>query len=808
MAAPLWSSLHSLEGSAALSAWAKALRVSETLLQALSSTQGRLRNYSTFVIPKKREGHFRVLHAPSKDLKKVQRRLLDVLSDVAPPHRCATAFVRRRPRDLAPTEAEALGITPSSDHPPLPPAIVEHAKLHCDKRVVYALDLQDFFPTITWPRVYGLFQSAPFGASKDVARLLANLTCHLPRSGSPLAFLLPSTAQDSSTPGDAVGGLPQGAPTSPLLSNLICWRLDHRLFVWARRHRCTYSRYADDLAFSSTHRGLSERALAELRSIIEEEGFKIHPEKWRTMPYYERQVVTGLVVNGASPRVPREYHRALRALLRNAAKHGWESQLDRQAAFESMEAYRMFRSGEMPWEERKGILRRQRKQNLLLHPAAPIRGLSSRYPTQRRVRRFQRIVLGRIDFVGQVHGRESALYKRLRSAYDHALRLYHLPGAAPPLAAGQPTSVAGTRALPPKRRLPPTDLGYPSAEASAEASALRQEAYQLADEIRAAVTLEDQHALRPVLQGWLEERAPAAPEFRDVLDRLEKHPESQAELQETAELLRSTAEHVAAHPLVTATFFKGFYRDTEFKNLLHDKLPDRPASEAFAASLQRYEQFEPHLPPSVRKVLLVLLNEAGDALKENPNLHPYSNPAYKEKLKAIKQALRVDFLNSASKEDSTHLPHWLNTVAEGLAEEFGREFAGIERDSKPQRLYVPVQPLQQGMTEVLRSMFENTHDGATIRITYGREQEGLNQRVWIRIADDDPACEQPAQLAHLAKGKLERALRAFRGIAEWSLVAHFDGTPARFDFTRNEALPVSDPVDGVMHEIILHHLES
>src|SRR5690606_12917628 len=131
------------------------------------------------------------------------------------------------------------------------------------------------------------------------------------------------------------GILPQGAPTSPIISNMICVRLDAKLQQLAKEHQCTYSRYADDITFS-TNRSSFPSALAylsdigqieignELSIIIEENGFQINPKKTRLQSKHQRQEVTGLTVN-RYPNVQRRYIKQIRGILHAWKKYGLDA---------------------------------------------------------------------------------------------------------------------------------------------------------------------------------------------------------------------------------------------------------------------------------------------------------------------------------------------------------------------------------------------------------------------------------------------------------------------------------------------------
>src|SRR6185503_11868182 len=162
------------------------------------------------------------------------------------------------------------------------------------------LDLRDFFPTVHFRRVAGVFRSLGYGA--EVASTLAALTTYRPR-----------------LPGGKVvwpGMLPQGAPTSPALANLACRRLDRRLAQLAAKVGAAYTRYADDLTFSFARAPEPRigRLLWWIEAICEQEGFLERPDKRRVLRANHQQRVTGIVVNDGI-HVPRADRKRFRAIL-------------------------------------------------------------------------------------------------------------------------------------------------------------------------------------------------------------------------------------------------------------------------------------------------------------------------------------------------------------------------------------------------------------------------------------------------------------------------------------------------------------
>lgn len=247
-------------------------------------------HYIRFTIPK-RSGGERAIWAPHPRLKRVQRWILTHVLERIPVHGAAHGFLTGR-------------------------SIHTNAKQHTGARVVLKIDLKDFFPTITFRRVKGVFRKA--GCRERIATLLAALCTESPRE---------ETVHEGVKYYVALGPrcLPQGAPTSPALTNALCLKMDQRLWKLAKKLGWNYTRYADDLTFSlpaaSKEKPQLKRILGSVRAIVEAEGFKINPEKTRVARRGGRQAVTGLVVNGtASPRVPRTTRRLLRAAVHNLSQ--------------------------------------------------------------------------------------------------------------------------------------------------------------------------------------------------------------------------------------------------------------------------------------------------------------------------------------------------------------------------------------------------------------------------------------------------------------------------------------------------------
>jgi len=248
--------------------------------------------YHTFDIPK-RKGGKRMISAPQPMLALLQRRLAKFLYD------CLVELKQATP----PWRSLAHGFEQKR-------SIITNATLHKRRRYVLNIDLEDFFPSINFGRVRGFFiKDKHFALQEKVATVIAQIACFN-------------------------NELPQGSPCSPVLSNLIGHLLDTRLARFAKIHKCTYSRYADDITFSTSRRDFPAELAAlvagsasvwelgaPLRDKIEHSGFRINDTKTRMQLRGSRQVTTGLMVN-AKVNVRPEYYRTARSMANELFQRG------------------------------------------------------------------------------------------------------------------------------------------------------------------------------------------------------------------------------------------------------------------------------------------------------------------------------------------------------------------------------------------------------------------------------------------------------------------------------------------------------
>lgn len=312
--------------------------------------------YKTFTMAKRSGGH-RVIREPRRRLKALQDKLLPYLVERSgTPKPSAHAFINDR-------------------------SIVTNARKHLERRphFVLNLDLERFFPSISFYRIRGVLQKAPFRFSHQVATMLAHM-CAVNNE------------------------LPQGAPTSPFLSNQVCRSLDRDLMALAKRHQATYTRYADDItfSFSTPNRAALPANICtfdsgivtlgqELTGIIGHHNFRINPTKTRMSTRRRRMEVTGIVIN-EFPNVKREFIDRIRGALHAWDRYGYDAA---QAAWEQRVADGASQAYEKrPWK----------RQTRTGQPPA-----------------LKNILWGKLLFVRMVRGADDAIYTRLAEKYSRLI---------------------------------------------------------------------------------------------------------------------------------------------------------------------------------------------------------------------------------------------------------------------------------------------------------------------------------------------------------------------------------------------------
>lgn len=294
--------------------------------------------YHTFQVPK-RSGGYRKISAPDDRLKWVQGKLNNYIISKYQFLNCQCGFVKGK-------------------------SIVDNAKVHKKAKYILNIDLKDFFPSIHFGRVRGIFMSEPFNLPNYVATILAKIACYH-------------------------NELPQGSPCSPSISNIVCYSMDKQLLRLSERYHFHYTRYADDITFSSDEPFPKEIVIRtkenyviighKLRSIIENQGFTINENKTSYSWNNERKEVTGLIVN-EKVNIKKIYLKQLRALLHRCEKEG----LYKTALF----YFKVETMNNHQDNKRKSLIQQLRK-----------------------------VIEGKLNFIAMIRGKEDLVYQKYLKQY-------------------------------------------------------------------------------------------------------------------------------------------------------------------------------------------------------------------------------------------------------------------------------------------------------------------------------------------------------------------------------------------------------
>ncbi|WP_253684631.1 TIR domain-containing anti-phage reverse transcriptase [Edwardsiella tarda] len=293
-------------------------------------------NYKSFKITKK-NGGVRIIDAPCGSLSILQEKLKPIIEYFYRPKKSAHGFIKNK-------------------------SILTNAEKHIKKKYVINIDLEDYFGSVTFARVYGIFKSKPFNFSHSAASILAQLC-----------------TKD--------GKLPQGACTSPVLANLASASLDKHLTQLAQKKQITYTRYADDITFSFKQKQVRDIIIKNKENdfelsktivdIVERNGFKINFNKFRVQKKSERQKVTGLVVN-KKVNIERSYLRVTRSMI-----HKWRTNRSESASLFSIQ---------------KGYTSKNKDEEISI---------------------FRNHIYGRLSFIRMIRGNDFPAYLKLMAEMSH-----------------------------------------------------------------------------------------------------------------------------------------------------------------------------------------------------------------------------------------------------------------------------------------------------------------------------------------------------------------------------------------------------
>ena len=307
------------------------------------------KRYTQFTI-KKKSGKDRIIQAPAKGLKLIQQCLNEIFQTYYEPNNYACGFIPER-------------------------NIADGARQHVNMPYVLNIDLKDFFDTITFPRVKKVLSYPPFNLScerEQLGYIITSLCCNSKE--------VTAIDADGKEIKESRNCLPQGAPTSPILTNIVCRSLDRHLAGLAHRYHAHYTRYADDITFSCHYNIFKDDSefIKEMHRIIEDEQhLTINRDKTRLQTPRQRQEVTGLIVN-RKVNVPKRYVKQIRLWL-----HYWEA-----FGYERAQQYFI------------GQYVKHREHFMNSHDA-----------------RIENVLAGKLDYMHMVVG-DTRAFKQLKARYD------------------------------------------------------------------------------------------------------------------------------------------------------------------------------------------------------------------------------------------------------------------------------------------------------------------------------------------------------------------------------------------------------
>ncbi len=679
---------------------------------------------------KKSSGGVRLIHAVGEPLKKLQRTTLKRLTAYVGPSKYAHGFV--------------------PEH-----SIVTNARHHVRKKLVVKFDIKDFFPSITFQRIRGMLCGFPFSFGTEVATTIAQMAC---------------------LEGPAYG-LPQGGALSPFLSNMVCRRLDTLLAAIARQHRCTFTRYADDVTLSTNdiHRLQISTLIKDVHAAFVAEGFIPNVLKTRVMRRWERQVVTGVIVNDGL-NVNRQYINNLRATLFNCRQQSIESQICRT------------REPRDPRTSRHTISR---------GPDGKWRIGTREVLEEEAVRAFLRHLLGKILFIGQVVGKPvdgtpGAMLGRHRVYQSLLCDFYHLVKKRPKLGRFREI-VRNLMTIWPELE---KDL-----EADDKRFAIRRktlEEYRRSPEFAANRAELDGATTIQSLDTFRLRMAKTDPRF--VLQLKADITAAHAELIEILSYPRVSP--VAFHNVVHSFRQSSDGRLGELTHT-HQCDDDSPLTGARALGIieSEYDSRYYYLPEGFRRKVcdpfLDALAAVAIDLQPDEVLSPPDHPSLADACSKFKESTRL----GGDGPGITSIKRLILAIAEdpNRVEPSGKKLE-LHVASFP-TIYTSVPHVRRGLSAIIESMHKHA-EGGLVRINSRVIEHDSQLELTIESECLQPLGEMPGrQFAH---GKLRRAISSLNGICAYFVSAQFsDGQSYEVNMLADSApQPLQKSVNSFRHRLV------
>ena len=657
----------------------------------------------------KATGKPRTIHIPSKKLKIIQRLALEKLQLV---------------EKFKPSR-NAHGFTPGK-------SIVTNAIVHRRSKRIIKMDLKDFFPSIHFGRVRGMFMAYPFKFGDKAATIMAQLACLDDKSGI----------------------LPQGAPLSPYIANMMCRRLDKRLTEVARSHHCYFTRYADDITFSTNDKSKSniDDLIKETSSIIESEGFVVNKDKTKILTPEERQVVTGVIINDGI-NVNRRYVRNLRATLRNCEKYGINSQINKKI-------YRDNRAS------------RPNLHRSLHHPSIDY---------------FLRHLFGKINFYGSVvlsnnqdqKNRENFnLFKRIQTYENILYRFYELLKTSkeefdPKIEKLVKRSVSKRPKL-----LSKLSIQHQANEIRRSVRDKFRDLVGTQDRLAKLDLIENQHTL----EFFIVELAKTDPRFFKI--------KLGADFENAKENIREKLSFPAVSQDKTIKVLKSLFVEDGLKKLVHsDPISVKDCYRIFC---DNYESEVYYLPVSLKNEFEEWISNFDKLLNKNGDSYEIENILENSTLRDPTNKLKINTRFNGSPSSSSNLKEKIKELVNKIGIEDNRVELQID---KPIGFYTHVPSISLSIYKVLDSMSKHTDEGSKIFINLKK----INEKIELIIFNDSkmPLHDDFLSNRDFTNGKLSDVIRHTNGLCNYWIEAGLENGDRKILNMHNGGMVLNTDLSGL-----------
>jgi hypothetical protein len=680
------------------------------------------RRYKKFEI-KKKSGGIRTIHSPVKGLSVIQRCLNLILQCVFTPHDAAKGFVQGK-------------------------SIVDNAKIHVGRNYVYNIDLKDFFPSIDQARVWKCLQLAPFnlkdserrqivsrktiksevialmkaeGISEDrqiLNRVINKVSPQINKGRLQLANIIASLCCTEMIVERFIDGdwqqvkrnaLPQGAATSPILTNIICQRLDYLLTGVAKRFGLKYTRYADDITFSSQHNIFKEDGefIKELRRIIAEQGFHIKESKVRLQEAAYRQEVTGLIVN-KTVNVSQNYIKQLRMWLYNWERYGYDR------------AYSYF----LP--------------SYVAGKTTPVKGKPD----------MANVIGGKLNYLKMVKGENNEMYLKLKERFDGLHNKKNDITVA--------TKINSTPLIDTEKVF---FSSSPSTSGQLKISINSIELGESQSKLKRKIIIEKGEKL-PLEKIELNEEK----EQKEI--DLSKHKPTEV----TRFLLNFRASEglkFLTHDYDRPGSVFNYHDIMQVANREFQELTSLYlVPQSLKTRIYQFAFGDPNnawwfnkMPYKLNWKSLELL----DWMQNNPNIHPIRNEHFEKGfITPFKKSIEIK---------APELEYiFKNKLAESLASKylsFDIELINLDKAN----FYTNVDAFQAGISYIIKAIKQRFDNSTKIKIEFSRKIDTEGRKRIIKIIHINSVCDKPLEKNELFQGDLLEAEKALFGICDWSILS-------------------------------------